>query len=117
MDQPLYLSMVTLREQIKLLHFQTINYSVHKITDDFLKTYDELFDTFWEAKQSSKFRVIIEGTPTIKMVNVRSFEQLNPELTHVESLLSREDTPAVIPSRDALLESIAKFRYLITFDG
>lgn len=109
--------MVSLREHIKLLHFQTIHYSIHKITDDFLKTYDELFDTFWEAKQSNRFRVLIDRSASINIVNVRNYDDLAPELDYVEKELRWEREEAVIPSRDALLEAIAKFRYLVTFDG
>ncbi len=115
MDQNLYVEMVSLREHIKLLHFQTSNYALHKATDTFLKTYDGLFDIFWETKQSSKYRVILTNA-RLTLNNVRTYDELQPLLNNVESLLHEESDPALLTSRDSLLESIAQFRYLITFN-
>lgn len=115
MDQDLYTSMVSLREHVKLLHFQTTHYAVHKATDKFLTEYDDLFDTFWESKQAGNFRVILGGTQTIKLNNARTYEELEPVLTRALNHIQSETEDRVIPSRDALIELIAKFQYIMTF--
>jgi hypothetical protein len=115
MDQNLYIEMVSLREHIKLLHFQTTNYALHKATDQFLETYDDLFDTFWETKQASKFRVLLTNA-SLTLNNVRTYNELQPLIKTVEKLLLKESDPAVATSRDSLLEAVAQFSYLITFN-
>lgn len=111
-----YLNMVLLREQIKLLHFQTKVYSIHKATDKFLETYDALFDTFWETSQSNKYRILLEENSTITLRNTRTYEELEPFLNQVETDLSGVKEAALATARDSILEAIAQFKYLISFN-
>ncbi len=114
--EKLYCDMVALRESIKLLHFQTTNYNVHKITDQYLIVYDQLFDTFWEVKQSNKFRITLKAGMSISIRNVRTYDDLSPVLTNVIDALSgiSADDPSYV-SAGAIIEEAEKFKYLLTF--
>lgn len=110
--------MVTLRESVKLLHFQTTSYAIHKISDQFLTTYDDLSDTFWESVQQNKFRVNLEKSETIRLHNVRNYDEISPLLNTVTRGLSRVSVSLDSGSRaaaDNLIEAINKFEYLLTF--
>lgn len=117
----LYLNMVQLRESIKLLHFQTKLFSLHKITDQFLVTYDELFDTFWESIQQGDFRIQFDSSNSLQfyLQNYRTYDDIAPLLKIVELGLKHtrqngldEGTTA---AADNLKEALNKFNYLLTF--
>ena len=114
MSTELYVEMASLREHIKLLHFQTKQYSVHKTSDSFLTKYDELFDKFWETAQSNKFKVLIT-TSSIQLKNMRSFEDLKPLLNKITNLLENVTESYLVAVRDELLGEISQFYYLMTF--
>lgn len=112
--EELYLLMVQLRESVKLLHFQTTDYSVHKITDDYLVKYDELFDTFWEVMQSDKFRVNFKANQSLDIINIRSYDMLQPILDQVLNKLYKITGPAKV-SAETLIEETHIFKYLLSF--
>lgn len=119
----LYLNMTELRCRLKLLHFQTTNYNIHKIVDKFLTDFDNLFDTFWEVYQSDKFRIKLsysKQATTIHLTNTRTLKDLTPILTIVITQLNRiannsKSSKGVKVSAENLLESIDQFAYLLTF--
>ena len=41
------------RNEIKMFHFNTLKYGAHKSLDDYLKTFEELFDRFMESYQGA----------------------------------------------------------------
>ncbi len=107
--------MVSLREHIKLLHFQTTKYSVHKASDTFLSRYDELFDKFWEVSQSNKYRILLSGSTNITLCNTRSYDDLQPLLQGVTEQLQSVTDLALAAIRDEILGEISQFSYLMTF--
>jgi hypothetical protein len=108
------MSMVSLREHLKLLHFQTTKYAIHKASDDFLSTYDELFDKFWETAQSNKYRVIL-STENLELSNIKTYNDLEPLLNKVTELLDSVAESYLVAVRDELLSEINQFAYLMTF--
>ena len=110
----LYVDMVSLREHLKVLHFQTNNYGVHKTVDTFLTTYDALFDRFWETAQSDKFRITLDGA-ILKFNNIRSYDDLEPLLKTVLNGISAVTERGLLNVCDELAEAIQQFAYLMTF--
>ena len=61
----------TMKEQIKLYHWQTRSYSRHKATDDVLKALDESIDKFVEVYMGKYKRPRLSaGTNTVKLQNL-----------------------------------------------
>jgi len=85
--EQLYKSMLELDIAVKLLHFQTTSYDIHKITDAFLLTYRTLFDAFWEVFQTNKFRISFKTSIPMQLNNVRSLKDLEPITAKVAKLL------------------------------
>ena len=112
--QRLYVDMVTLREGLKLLHFQTHNYGVHKTVDDFLERYDDLFDRFWETAQRDKFRLNLNSA-RVELNNIRSYEELSPLLEEVSQGLATISDRSLSNVCDEMAEAIAQFGYLMSF--
>lgn len=114
----LYTSMVSLRNYVKILHFQTQKYNIHKLTDDFLEEYDSLFDTFWEAIQSNQFRISFKKNIGYSFHDVNE-ESIHIYLNQVYDLLSESMEsfhPAARISAENIIEYIDIFRYLLTFE-
>lgn len=108
--------MVTLREQVKLLHFQTKSLNVHTTTDAFITDYDLLFDAFWEVFQSNDFRIEFKSNVVISLRNVSKPTDLYPLLSKVEKKLAifTSTSPAKV-SAENLVERINRFKYLLSF--
>lgn len=106
--------MVQVRESVKLLHFQTTDYSVHKITDQYLVAYDPLFDKFWEVIQSDKFRVTFKEDQALKITNIRSYDKLQPMLDAMLSQLAKVTGSAKVTA-ETLMEETNTFKYLLSF--
>lgn len=113
----LYIDMVALRAQIKLLHFQTKSYAVHKATDAFTETYDALFDTFWEVLQSNGKRIKLSSSgSSIQLTNESTPAKLVKMLDSVARRLSAVKEGFARVSADNLVEAFEQFKYLLTFD-
>jgi len=65
----------SLREQLKLYHWQTIQYSRHKATDDLIKSLDESIDLFVEVYMGKYGRPNI--TRTTNTVQIRNMSDKN----------------------------------------
>lgn len=114
MKAELYQAMVTLREQVKLLHFQTKSFATHKATDWFIEEFDKSSDNFWESYQAATSR--LERIAPIKLTDqwgTNDLEFIEPSLVKVESLLKNAKRAAA--ARDDILDLIDHFRYLMTF--
>ena len=116
----LYVNMITLRERVKLLHFQTRLLSIHQTTDQFIADFDLLSDAFWEVMQGSDFRIELEQSKSMQLDNTKTPSDLNNIFEIViEGLMSIKEhmmSHPVVVSVDNLLERINKFKYLLTFE-
>jgi hypothetical protein len=115
--ESLYLKMFGLREQLKLLHFQTTVYSVHKTTDAFLIEYDALLDSFWETLQKDGPRITLSDTgASLVLQNVRSYAGLQPIIDDVIGTIMANSDSLPSGERDTMLDSLNKFKYLMSFN-
>lgn len=107
----LYHAMTRLREQVKLLHFQTHSYAVHKATDWFVSEYDQALDVFWETYQGSGAR--IKNIPAINLQDTTDITDIEPLLSLVVELL--RPVRKAMAARDNIVDLIEQFRYMLTF--
>lgn len=109
--------MFGLREQLKLLHFQTTLYAVHKATDAFLIEYDALLDSFWETLQKDGPRITLpDAGAHMLLYNVRSYADLQPIINDVIGALVSNHDALPAGERDTMLDSLNKFKYLMSFN-
>jgi hypothetical protein len=120
MSSELYHAMITLREQAKLLHFQTRSFAVHKATDWFIGEFDGAFDTYWETAQGNGARIkdispmILEDLSGLTARSGRDDHSvIEPCLSRVEKML--QITRKAPAARDEILDLIEQFRYLLSF--
>lgn len=113
----------TLREQLKLYHWQTSSYARHKATDEVLGKLDELIDTFVEIYMGKYGRPrLTKATSVIEIKNLTektsikfikgALEYLNGPLT---KSLRGTDTD-LFNIRDEMLGELNKFLYLSTLE-
>ena len=113
----------TLREQVKLYHWQTKSYSRHKATDDLIKALDESIDTYVETYMGKYGRPkMSKSTGTIKITNLSEADML-PYLTkaiaHLNGPLAKKLKPTdtdLLNLRDEMLGELNKLMYLFTLD-
>ena len=106
------------RTHIKMFHWQTTQFSFHKISDELLSSIDELTDKFVETGLGLlNIRPnIMNNSLTLRNV---SLNILLDEINKVENIL-RQSTKLMLKSeigtiRDEILIVIAKAKYLMTF--
>lgn len=113
----------TLREQLKLYHWQTFSYARHRATDEVIQKIDELIDTFVETYMGKYGRPrITKGTSLVEIKNLTEktiikfikgcLEYLNGPLTRS---LKGTDTD-LFNIRDEMLGELNKFLYLSTLE-
>ena len=111
----------TMRDQLKLYHWQTAGYARHKASDDLIKELDELIDLYVEVYMGKYGRPKL--TPSTNTTTVRNLsdtaavkfvkgciDYLNGTLT--KSLKGTDTDLANI--RDEMLASLNKILYLFT---
>lgn len=116
---------------IRLLHWQTSSYALHKTTDALLVTLDPLFDKFLETLQGELNEKINFVTPinfTVNSAERQTLSNINYFLQQFETFLSSElksmvtNTKAIRNSSslvniiEEILAEIQKTRYLLTFN-
>lgn len=115
--------MMTLREQVKLYHWQTMNYPRHIATNDLLPKLDTNIDQFVEVYIGKYGRPKLSGkTSTIRLRNHSDKEAtkmiqeaiawLNTDLT---KKLKRTDTD-LINIRDTIVADLNQTLYLFSFN-
>ena len=112
---------ITMREQIKVYHWQTKLYSRHKATDEVLKQLDENIDKYVEVYMGKYGRPkLISRNNTVKLQNlseasiVRFVRQCIAHLkTGLVKGLSPEDTD-LVNIRDEILGELDQLLYLFT---
>jgi hypothetical protein len=111
-------SLLTIRNQVKLYHWQTGSFARHKATDDLTATLDTLIDSFVESYMGRYGRPKVSGT--IKLHNfsesaAKTFvAQQTVFLTKVlPKKIASTDTD-LLNIRDELLGELNKVLYLFT---
>jgi DNA-binding ferritin-like protein len=114
--------MLTLRNQVKIYHWETMQYARHKATDDLVDKLDDAIDKFVEVYIGKYGRPKL--TPRTGTIRLRNFDdaQATTLLTEAISwmtnrlpaLLSKNDTD-LLNIRDEILADLNQTRYLFTF--
>ena len=110
--------MLTIRNQIKLYHWQTGSFARHKATDDLTAALDTAIDSFIETYMGKYGRPKVSGT--IKLSNfsesaARSFVAQKRKYLEVD--LPRKIKPSdtdLLNVRDEILGELNKVLYLFT---
>jgi hypothetical protein len=114
--------MLTLRNQVKIYHWETMQFSRHKSTDDLLGKLDDSIDKFVEVYIGKYGRPkLTTKTGTIRLRNFSDEE--GPQLlkqaiewltTRLPTLLSSKDTD-LLNIRDEIVADLNQTLYLFTF--
>jgi DNA-binding ferritin-like protein len=114
--------MLTLRNQVKIYHWETMQFSRHKSTDDLLDKLDDSIDKFVEVYIGKYGRPkLTTKTGTIRLRNFSDEE--GPQLlkqaiewlsTRLPTLLSSKDTD-LLNIRDEIVADLNQTLYLFTF--
>jgi hypothetical protein len=111
---------LTFRNQIKLYHWKSLIYSRHKITDEFLESFDDKIDSFIESMSGSR-DIKVKDNFSIEFENVNDknvFEYINTFkswlITVLPSYLNDHETD-LLNKRDDILSDINKMLYLFRF--
>jgi DNA-binding ferritin-like protein len=115
--------MMTLRHAIKLYHWTTTSFPLHKTTDEFLSLLDTMTDKYVEVYlglyKTQGDKLIKQE---LKTIHVRPFETPKHLYQTIQSfgdkLRNHEqicNEPSLIAVRDELISEIEKFKYLQEF--
>lgn len=113
-------TMLILRNQIKLYHWQTHLYSRHKATDDLVVKLDASIDTFVETYMGKYGRPTVTGSIKLRNYSEKSAQVFVSEARHYLSVilpkkLSKEDTD-LLNLRDTILGDLNQVLYLFTLN-
>lgn len=111
----------TMREQIKLYHWQTKSYSRHKATDALISSLDEHIDKYVEVYMGKYGRPkMTSKTNTIKVANLseKSISAfIRKCIVHLQTGLVEHLKPTdtdLINLRDEILAELSQIQYLFT---
>jgi hypothetical protein len=114
---------MTLRDQVKIYHWQTRSYPRHKATDDLIGKLDDNIDKFVEVFTGKYGRPVFNRSSS--SIKIRNFhEQDAPALLKVyikwltsklPKMLSPEDTD-LLNIRDEIVADLNQTLYLFTFN-
>jgi hypothetical protein len=118
MSQPTVQFFMTLRNSIKLYHWNTKSYSRHKATDQFIENFDKLTDRFVEVYIGHHGRHLSDSTIDLQIYNEKSIialiEKAREWLTvHLPKQIGEKDTD-LLNIRDEMLAEINQMLYLFT---
>jgi hypothetical protein len=110
--------LLTIRNQVKLYHWQTGSFARHKATDDLTATLDTNIDAFVESYMGRYGRPSVSGS--IKLHNfsesaAKSF--VARETAYLQTVLPRKigkDDTDLLNLRDTILGDLTKVSYLFT---
>jgi DNA-binding ferritin-like protein len=121
MKEELIIQFFTLRQQIKLLHWQTKSYARHKAYDDIYHSLGDLVDKFVEMYMGKYGRVEFnggEGSITLKNTDTLELNNfLNSNIDWLKSLndkLKSDKDSDLLNLRDEMMGDINKLKYLLT---
>jgi hypothetical protein len=107
--------LLTIRNQIKLYHWQTKKFARHKATDDLTAALDLNIDAFVESYMGRYGRPTVSGS--IKLHNfsesaAKAF--VAKETKYLETLKLRKEDTELLNLRDTILGDMTKVSYLFT---
>ncbi len=111
-------SLLTLRNQVKLYHWQTGSFARHKATDDLTATLDTLIDSFVESYMGRYGRPRVSGT-----IRLHNFSELAARgFVATQTVFLTKTLPKSLKStdtdllniRDEILGELNKVLYLFT---
>lgn len=112
---------MTLREQLKLYHWQTSSYARHKATDDLLKSLDEHIDLYVEVYMGRYGRPsITRTTNTVSLKNLSekaATKFVRDAIAYLQGPLTRSlkgDDAGLANIRDEIVGSLHQVLYLFT---
>lgn len=113
--------MLLLRNQVKLYHWQTFEYSRHKATDKLVEKLDESIDKFTEVFMGKYGRPhFTPKNSTLKLHDITDKKAINTLndcvnylITELPKKLKKTDTD-LLNIRDEILADINQARYLFT---
>ena len=113
--------MLTLRNQVKIYHWETMKYARHKATDDLVDKLDDAIDKFVEVYIGKYGRPKL--TPRTGTIRLRNYDDVQaPTLLNeaiawmtnrLPALLSKNDTD-LLNIRDEILAELNQTLYLFT---
>jgi hypothetical protein len=113
--------MLTLRNQVKIYHWETMKYARHKATDELVDKLDDSIDKFVEVYIGKYGRPKL--TPRTGTIRLRNFDDVQaPALLkeaiswmtdRLPSLLSKKDTD-LLNIRDEIIADLNQTLYLFT---
>jgi DNA-binding ferritin-like protein len=125
-EQQIVIKFITLLNTVKLYHWKTHSYAVHKATDELYEKLNEHIDSFVEVLLGKTGdRVNLIGTKSISFKDFSSLEQLKREIMDYKSYLVSLDNNSALKTmsnsdlyniRDEILGDLNQFMYLLTFD-
>jgi hypothetical protein len=120
MSAEIIILMMTIRDQIKIYHWQTMSYPRHKATDNLVDKLDKSIDTFVEVFLGKYGRPNFKKTASIKIHNFHDkdgpafLKSATRWLTKdLPKLLDKDDTD-LLNIRDELLADLNQSKYLFT---
>jgi len=118
---------MTILDQIKLYHWQTLSYPRHKATDELHEELSGLVDKFVEVlhgrlNNDNKYRIMLEENTFIQIKNMND-KKGSELLKNIKKYLEGDDLKNVmnnytdlITIRDEMLTAVNKSNYLFTLD-
>jgi len=108
---------------VKLYHWKTRSFSVHKATDELFERLNERIDKFVEillGKDQSRIKMIESRIDLIDFHKKRDFEarifEYRAFLTDLNIYFDKDRDTDLLNIRDEILGDINQFLYLMTFD-
>jgi hypothetical protein len=108
-----------MRDQVKIYHWQTMQYARHKATDDVLKELDDLIDMFVEVFMGKYGRPnMTRTTNTVAVKNMTdktATKFIKDCIAHINGPFSKSVRPTdtdLLNIRDEMLGSLNKLLYL-----
>lgn len=107
---------LTMRDQLKIYHWQTTVFARHKATDEILKSLDEQIDLFVEVSMGKYGRPrLTKSTNSISLRNMTEKTATKFVKDCIQTLLAFETTsPDLSSIRDDMLANLNKLLYLFT---
>ena len=121
------ITFMTILDQIKLYHWQTLSYPRHKATDELHEELSGLVDKFVEVlhgrlNNDNKYRIMLEENSFIQIKNMND-KKGSELLKNIKKYLEGDELKIVmnnytdlITIRDEMLTAVNKSNYLFTLD-
>lgn len=118
-DNEIVLKFLSLFVTIKLWHWKTNIYSIHKSTDEFLESFLDHTDKFIEVMLGKKQNRIHLGNINklrfVEINNSKEFKEILHKFSNFIQSLQLNDRPDLITIRDEIIADVNKLLYLQTF--